>query len=415
MAHTLNRLSAVKVAKLNKPGRHADGGGLYLQISRAGTKSWTFRYMLNGAVHEMGLGPLGAISLAKARAIAAELRKQKWQGIDPLQKKREIRAQAKIEAAPTITFREAATAYIAARQSGWKNKKHAKQWSSTLEQYAYPVFGDLPVQSISVSHVTKAVEPIWSLKTETASRVRGRIEAVLDWAKARGYCNGENPARWRGHLENLLPARTGVHKVKHFPALPYPEISIFVSALTQRQGLAARALELLILTATRTAETLGARWIEFDLDQAVWTIPGERTKSGRVHRVPLGEPAVELLRKLQELGIDDEFVFPGQRRGKPLSNMAMLNVLARMKRNDITVHGFRSCFRDWAAELTGHGGDVVEMAIAHVVKNKVEAAYRRGDLFMKRKALMADWAGYCGQHHTPAEVVQLKRATPEAA
>lgn len=402
----MNRLTALAVKRATEPGRYPDGGGLFLQVSETGTQSWIYRYMLRGTLNEMGLGPVHAVGLADARAKAAVARSLKWSGVDPLKKKRDDRAAVRAQTQKSMSFKEAAEAYCAAHKAGWKNRKHADQWSNTLTTYAYPAFGDLPVQKINTGHVMQAVEPIWRDKTETASRVRGRIEAVLDWAKAHGHRDGENPARWRGHLENLLPERTKVRKVKHFSALPYTEVGAFMAGLRQQQGLAARALELLILTATRTGETIGARWTEFDLDQALWMLPAERTKTGKDHRIPLSDAAIALLRELQELKLSNQFVFPGERSGKPLSNMAMLKVLERMKRDDITVHGFRSTFRDWCAE-SGYSRELAEMALAHVVDNKVEAAYFRSDLFMNRKALMTDWARYCGQQAVPTRVIQL--------
>jgi integrase len=410
----MNRLTVLAVKNAKKKGRHADGGGLYLQVSSTGAKSWVYRYMLNRRVREIGLGPLHAFTLADARAKAAEARKLKWQGTDPLEEKRQSRAEEKGAVAQPLTFKDAATAYCAGHRSGWRNQKHADQWSHTLEKHAYPVFGDLAVSMVDVGHVMKAIEPIWTRIPETANRVRGRIEAILDWAKARGYRQGENPARWRGHLDNLLPAPGKVRRVQHFAALPYVEIGAFMAALRHHTGLAAKALELLILTATRTGETLGARWSEIDLDQAVWIIPGKRTKMGKEHRVPLSAAAIALLRRIADEHTDEELVFPGTKSGKSLSNMAMLKVLERMKL-DVTVHGFRSCFRDWAAEQTDHGRDVAEMALAHTIESKAEAAYRRGDLFMKRKALMEDWAKYCERVHESASVMELPKRAVDAA
>ena len=414
MARTIGRLTALTVAKAKTKGRYADGGDLYLQVSSSGAKSWIYRFMLNGRLREMGLGPVNAFSLAEARAKAAECRKLTWEGTDPIDARSAVRASATLEAAHVVTFREAATAYCAAHKAAWKNEKHADQWTSTLSRFAYPVFGDLPVQSVDVRLVMTAIEPLWASRTETASRLRGRIEAILDWAKARGYRDGENPARWRGHLENLLPKRSKVRKVQHHPALPYRDIGAFMAVLRRQQSLAARALELLILTATRTNEALGARWSEIDLDAAAWLVPGERTKMGRDHRIALSPPAVAILRELHKVS-EGEHVFPGGKRGKPLSNMSMLMLLKRMKRDDITVHGFRSSFRDWTAEQTNHGREVAEMALAHAVENKVEAAYRRGALFLKRKPLMEDWARYCAAEQSPGEVVQLKAGGSQAA
>jgi integrase len=394
MARPSNRLSAVEVRNVSQPGLYHDGDGLYLQVSPAGTKSWIYKYMLGGRAREMGLGPLSLISLGEARSRAFEARKLRLDGIDPIGARRAKRDAAKLEAAKSVTFDACASAYIDAHKAGWRNVKHQDQWRNTLKTYAGPVFGDLPVQGVDVGLVMKVLEPIWHEKAETASRLRGRIEAVLDWATARGYRTGENPARWRGHLDKLLPARGKVRKVEHHAALPYRELPAFMTKLQAQEGIAARALEFLILTAVRTGEVIGARWDEFNLDEGLWTIPAARMKAGREHRVPLSAPAAALIRKLKKLHIG-EFVFPGQKLTRPLSNMAMLKTLERMGRPDLTVHGFRSTFRDWVAEQTNATSEVAEMALAHTVGDKVEAAYRRGDLFEKRRELMEAWASYC--------------------
>lgn len=369
---------------------YADGGGLYLQVSRSGTKSWIFRFALDGREREMGLGPLHTIGLSEARALATEARRLKLEGIDPIDARRTRREEGRLEAARALRFEQAAAAFIKANKAGWKNAKHAAQWEATLRTYAHPVFGALPVAAVDTSLVLKALEPIWTEKPETASRLRGRIESVLDWATVRGYRKGENPARWRGHLEKLLPARAKVKAVEHHAALPYGEMPAFMSALREQQGVGPRALEFAILTAARTGEVIGATWGEIDIHAATWTIPKERMKARREHRVFLSGRALEILSALREARNSD-FVFPGGRPGKPLSNMALLATLKRMERSDLTAHGFRSTFRDWAAEATDYPSEVVEMALAHVVANKVEAAYRRGDLFEKRKGLMRDW------------------------
>jgi integrase len=294
-----------------------------------------------------------------------------------------------------MTFKACAEAYMAAHQAGWRNPKHRAQWTATLNTYVYSHFGDLPVQAVDVGLVMKAVEPIWTEKPETASRVRGRIEAVLDWATARGYRKGENPARWRGHLENLLPARSKVRRVEHHAALPYQEIGGFMAALCTQESVAARAFEFLILTAARTGEVIGARWDEFDLGERLWTVPGERMKAGREHRVPLSARAVEITQEMKAQQQDGQaFVFPGA-KGGALSNMALLMTLRRMGHADLTAHGFRSTFRDWAAERTNFPAEVAEMALAHTVSDKVEAAYRRGDLFQKRRQITEAWARFC--------------------
>jgi len=417
-----NKLSARTVASTNEPGRYADGGGLYLQVGATGGKSWLYRFMLAGKSREMGIGALADVSLSDARAAATEARKLVKSGIDPLAQReanREAaRAAAALAAAKAMTFRECAERFIEAHKPGWKNEKHRTQWPNTLRDYAYPVFGDLPVQDVDMPLVLKVLEPIWSEKTETASRVRGRIEAVLDWATVRGYRKGDNPARWRGQLSHLLPARGKVQKVEHHAALPYVEIGAFMAALRKREAIAARALEFTILTAARTGEVIGATWDEIDLEAATWTVPGERMKAGREHRVPLSDRALDIVREMRAAALaadreepaGDAPLFPSA-RGNPLSNMAMSMLLRRMERGDVTAHGFRSTFRDWAAERTAYPGEVVEMALAHTVGNKVEAAYRRGDLFEKRGRLMTDWATFCNTKpaESGATVVPLRR------
>ncbi|MEW6537908.1 MAG: integrase arm-type DNA-binding domain-containing protein [Pseudomonadota bacterium] len=386
----MSRLSALFVGRAKEPGMYADGGGLYLQISRSGTKSWIFRYSLNGREREMGLGPQHTITLADARVMATEARRMKLSGIDPIDARKAERQAKRLEDARAITFKQASAAYIKANKAAWKNPKHAAQWESTLTKYADPIFGDLPVAAIDTALVMKALEAIWSEKPETASRLRGRIESVLDWATAREYRTGENPARWRGHLDKILPARAKVQAVQHHAALPYCDLPAFMLSLGNQAGIGALALKFAILTAARTGEVIAATWDEMDLDAAMWIIPKERMKAKREHRVFLSAGALTILRPLKA-SARSNFVFSGSAPDKPLSNMAMLATLKRMKRNDLTTHGFRSTFRDWAAETTDYPSEVVEMALAHAVSNKVEAAYRRGDLFEKRKGLMAHW------------------------
>lgn len=404
-----NRLTAVKVARLKEPGRYGDGSGLWLHIGPNGGKSWVLRYMRHGRAREMGLGPLDLVSLGHARERAREARRALLDGVDPIDARQEKAAQRRLEAARGITFAACAEKYIAAHSAGWRNAKHGEQWRNTIATYAEPVIGKLPVAAIDTALVLKVLEPIWTEKPETAARVRGRIESILDWAAAREYRRGENPARWRGHLDKLLPSRRKVRRVKNHPAMPYAELPAFVAELRDRESISARALEFTILCAGRTGETIGARWPEIDIGQKVWAVPGERMKSDREHRVPLSNRAVELLGALpREEGSD--FVFVGGKRGKPLSNMAMLELVRGMKPNSGYVpHGFRSTFRDWAAECTAYPNEVVEMALAHVVSDKVEAAYRRGDLFEKRARLMRDWAGYCASKpRATADVVPLR-------
>jgi integrase len=359
----------------------------------------------------MGLGPLDAVTLADARVKALDARRLRLAGVDPINARNDALAEARLEAAKSITFRDAAERYMEAHKAGWRSAKHGDQWRTTLETYAYPVFGDLPVQGVDVALVMKVLEPIWGTRTETASRVRGRIESVLDWAAARGYRLGENPARWRGHLQNLLPRRSRVRKVEHLPALPYGEVGAFMADLRRQQGTAASALEFLILTACRTGEGVGARWREFNTGEGVWTVPAERVKSGREHRVPLSPPSLAVINAMQTVRTTergDGFVFPGGKRSRPLSNTALMAVVKRLGRSDITVHGFRSTFRDWAAERTNYPREVAEMALGHAVSDKVEAAYRRSDLFEKRRRLMVEWARFCGVRVQAGKVVAIR-------
>lgn len=387
----IHRLNSLKINSPLKPGYYSDGGGLYLQVSQFDTKSWVFRFTLNKK-REMGLGPIHDIPLKKAREIAQECRLLLREGIDPITYRKERRAQAQNKSAAFMTFRDCTEKYIRNNQAGWSNPKHAKQWTSTLETYAYPVIGPLPVSAIETTHIMEILEPIWSKKNETAKRVRGRIESILDAARVAKLRTGENPARWKGHLDKLLPASFKVAKVVHHPSLPYAEMGNFMTALRMQDGIAPSALEFLILTAARTNEVIDATFDEFDLDKGVWIIPAERMKAKREHRVPLSPRVIQIVRALEKVRQNDH-VFPGQ-RGKGLSNMAFLQLLKRMKRTEITVHGFRSTFRDWAAEQTAHPSDVVEMALAHSVGNQVQQAYFRTDLFEKRTKLMRDWARY---------------------
>jgi integrase len=388
MARMMRRLTALKVARAKRPGMYADGDGLYLQVTKGGA-SWVYRYMLNRRAREMGLGPLHTIALAEARELAREARKLRYKRIDPIEDRRAVRAQQLLEAATAMTFRECAERYIASHRAGWRNAKHTEQWESSLRRFAFPVIGALPVQAIDTALVLKVLEPIWTAKPETASRVRGRIEAVLDWAKASGYRTGENTARWKGHLKKLLPDRSKVRQVKHYGALPYAELPNLIVELRAQDGIVARALEFTILTAARVSEAVGARWAEISGD--VWTIPAERMKGGKAHRAPLSRRAMELLGALPRNG---DLIFPGPKLGRALNINAPRKLLIGIGHR-ITVHGFRSSFRDWAADGTDFPGEVAEMALAHVVADKVEAAYRRGDMFEKRRRLMEAWATFC--------------------
>lgn len=381
-----------------KPGRHADGAGLHLLVKESGARSWVYRFMLKGKSRDIGLGAAGqgGISLADARDLASALRLKVKAGVDPLQERQQAASEALALAQAAqvagVTFKAVAEAYIGANEASWRNDKHRQQWRNTLASYVYPVMGELPVADIGTAHVLKILEPIWADKTETASRLRGRIETVLDAAKARGYRDGENPARWRGHIAQILPARSRLTR-GHHKAMPYDAVPAFLAQLHDRDAMAALALEFVVLTATRTSEVIGATWAEVDLAKALWTIPAARMKAGKEHRVPLSPRAVQILETVKPLGKPS--LFPSDKGGK-LSTMAMAMLLRRMK-VDCTVHGFRSGFRDWAAECTGYAHEVCEMALAHVIGNKSEAAYRRGDMFVKRRRLMDDWASYCGR------------------
>ncbi|WP_366656651.1 integrase arm-type DNA-binding domain-containing protein [Fodinicurvata sp. EGI_FJ10296] len=391
------RLSARKVATAKVPGRYADGGNLFLLVKPGGAKSWVFRYKVNYRERQMGLGPVDLVSLADAREKALSYRRQLADGIDPQEHRRDEKAAAEKESARAITFETAAESYIEAHEAAWRNEKHKGQWRSTLKTYAYPVFGDKPVADVDTGLVLQAIEPIWSTKPETASRLRGRIESVLDWAAVDGLREGLNPARWRGHLQNRLPAKAKVRKVEHHAALPYAELPAFMATLREQVGTSARALEFAILTVARTSEVLGATWDEIDLDRdggAVWTIPADRMKAGKEHRVPLPPAAARIVQDMGTMFGRTGYVFPGQRKGKPLSNMAFLMLLRRMGRGDLTAHGFRSTFRDWVAETTSYPSEIAEQALAHIVGSAVERAYRRGDVFEKRRALMADWINF---------------------
>jgi integrase len=399
MARVFGKLSPTKVAKVTAPGLHADGGNLYLQVSPSGAKSWSFRFMLDSRAREMGLGPLHTIGLAEARARAAEARRLLLDRIDPIEHRQNSRQQSSMAAARAKSFEACADAYIKAHGASWSNAKHAQQWRATLSTYAYPVFGDLPVAAIDLGLVVQVLEPIWTAKPETATRLRGRIEAILDYAKTRGWRSGDNPARWKGVLENVLPAKGRIVRVKHHAALPWRGLPPFMTRFAGQRGIAAQALAFTILTAVRTGDVIGASWREFDLGQGIWTIPAARVKGRqRDHRVPLSKVALRIVREIASLNGSCEphgFVFPGEQAAKGLSNMALLAVLRRMGRGDITTHGFRSTFRDWAAEVTDYRHEVVEAALAHVVDDKVVAAYRRTDFFDRRRDLMDDWGRFC--------------------
>ena len=393
----MGRLTAKKIENLTEAGTYEDGNGLRLVVKASGRKSWVLRFQLAGQRREMGLGSYPTLGLKEARLTASAQRRQLVDHIDPLAtrnvQRKALRAAQQAEAAKTVTFKEAALAYIAAHRAGWKNVKHAQQWESTLSTYAYPIIGHLSVQDVSTAHVLEILQPIWTTKTETASRVRNRVELVLDAAKARNLRNGENPARWRGHLDKLFPKRSKVRTVKGHAAMPWAELPGFMSELGQLEAISARALELTILSACRTSEVIKARWTEVDLERGIWTIPAERMKAGKEHRVPLCEAILASLARVPRVE-SNPHLFPGMKTDQPLSNLAMTMTMRRLHKGHFTVHGFRSTFRDWAAERTHYPREVCEMALAHRTADGAEAAYWRSDIFDKRRALMADWARY---------------------
>ena len=404
------KLTALQVKNLTTPGHHGDGGGLYLRI-RDGRKVWFFRYKVQGKTHWLGLGPAGDYTLAEAREAARQCRRQLREGIDPLEARRAAKDAA--QASREMTFKAVAEAYIAAHKDTWRNAKHREQWPSTLETYVYPRFGQKPVNAVTVHDVLGVLRPIWHEKPETASRVRGRIETVLDSATAQHLRAGENPARWRGHLEHLLPKREKLAKVEHHAAAPWAELPTLYRKLTESKGMAALCLRFLILTAARSGEARGATWGEIDMKAKTWTVPAERMKADREHRVPLSAPALAILQEMAQLGTDPaRLVFPGQAKGKPLSDVALNKALATAGGGDFTVHGMRSTFRDWCAErATGYPREVAEAALAHTNKDKVEAAYLRGDHFEQRRRLMDSWATHATTPAAPAgRVVSIGKA-----
>lgn len=394
MASVRNRLTVAAVNGMKKPGLHADGDGLYLRVSASGTKGWIFRFKLNGRQRDAGLGRYPSVSLAQARKGADAFRLHVACGRDPIEVREAERAAERAASIEPWTFERCARAYIASYDAGWRNDKHRAQWPSSLARYVYPKIGSRAVDSIATSDVMRVLQPIWNSKPETASRIRGRIERVLNWAKAQGYRGGEKPAQWRGHFDQLLPAKSKVRQVVHHAAMPYADVPSFMKRLRNESSISACALEFLILTASRTGETLGAMWDEIDWDRSVWQIPGQRMKAGKDHIVPLNDRAVEILKTLHEVRSND-YVFLGLKPGRALSQMSLLMLLRRMKCGQFTAHGFRSSFRDWTAECHSASAEVAEMALAHTVSNAVEAAYRRGNLLEKRRSLMRDWGSYC--------------------
>lgn len=436
----MSKLTAIGVRSIKEAGRFADGNGLYLQVAPGGSKQWLLRYKVSGRERQMGLGPAGEppgrIPLSEARRLAAEAKGMLRESIDPIDARRATKKQVQADRlrAELHTFRATAQAYIAAREKEWRNEKHRAQWSSTLKAYAFPIIGSMPVSAVDTQAILQVLTPIWDAKPETASRLRGRLESILDYARSRDLRNGENPARWRGHLAHTLPKPGKLRRVRHHAALPWKHVAAFMAALRTQPGMSARALEFAILTAARSGEALGARWQEIDLEAAAWTIPAERMKAGREHRVPLSGAVLDLLKTLQQLSRGPMSpVFPGRLPSAPLSGMALEMLIRRMNsdsglsmqptepkrqpdsmsprwsdRNDraITPHGFRSTFRDWIGEASSFPTDLAEAALAHTVRDKTVAAYARGDLFEKRRTLMTAWALFCRQEARPHESIR---------
>lgn len=430
MARETREMSALEVGRINATGYHHVGGvsGLVLQVSKTGTKSWLMRVAVGGKRREIGMGGYPDVTLAGAREAARVVREKIKSGIDPIAERAAARSALAAAVASALTFKQAAAKFIEANEAGWKNAKHAAQWTSTLETYAYPTIGNLQVSHVETSHVVGILEPIWNTKTETASRLRGRIESVLDWAKVRGYRKGENPARWKGHLDHILPPRAKVQKVRHHTALDYRDIGAFMAALKAVDGMGARALEFAILCASRSNEVRGATWAEIDEKAGVWIIPAERMKAEREHRVPLSPAAFALLESQPRM-VGTNLIFPSG-KNDVLSDMTLTAVIRRMHEAStkageagwcdntgkvITAHGFRSSFRDWAGETTAYPREVIEHALAHLLKDKAEAAYQRGDLLDKRRRLMGDWAKYCATPAKVAGVTPIRTKNQEAS
>jgi integrase len=409
MARKIERLSAVRVRTLKQPGYFNDGGNLYFRVAPGGTTGWIFRWSANGKTRDMGLGAYPQISLAAARKHAEECRALVQRGLDPIEQRRAQRGAQRVAEAKLLTFDDAVRLYIKDNESGWRSPKHRMQWGKTLADYASPVFGKLPVSAVDDGLVLRALKPIWNDKPDTASRVRGRIESVLNWARVHGYRTGENPARWKGHLDQVLPKKSEIRPAENFPAMHHRQVGAFMARLRERSDIAARCLEFLVLTAARSGEARGARFTEIDRDAAVWVIPPERHKTGKktrlAHRVPLSPRALAIVEEMRACG--GQYVFPG-RSDRPLSTGALLMLLERMNRGDVTAHGFRATFRTWVSEETSFPTDVAEAALGHVNGTKVEQAYVRGTMFDKRRKLMEAWATYCANTGS-GDVVPMRR------
>ena len=412
MRRGINRLRPLQIERFKGPGKLSDGNGLYLVVGLNGSRTWVFRYTRQGQAVELGLGAVASVPVKQARAAAADLRGALAAGEDPRAHRARQRQLVALKHARSVTFEKAAEQYIEANKAGWRNAKHGAQWTATLKRYAYPVFGNSAVADVTVADVLRVLLPIWSTKPETASRLRGRIEAVLDYGRVHGWREGENPARWKGGLEMTLPARGKVRRIKHHAAMPYVEVPALLKTLAVADGVAPLALRFVILTAIRTGEAIGARWSEFDTAARLWTIPADRMKAGREHRVPLSDQACEVLEQLPRMS---EWVFPGRKAKTGLSNMSLLQTLRRIDKGDVTTHGFRSSFRDWAAEQTAFPREVIESALAHTIGSQVELAYLRSDLLEKRRALMAAWGRHCAGLPEASQVLELRAGRRRAA
>jgi len=408
MAKTVKQLKDLQIRRFTKPGAYPDGEGLYLQVRDSGAKDWFYRYEVAGKGRKRGLGSYPTISLERAREDALVCRQLRKQGIDPIEHYKEIELNKDLEKAKSTTFKECALTYIDTHRHGWRNKKHESQWRNTLKTYAYPTIGDLPVQAIDIDLVMKVLEPIWFEKTETASRIRQRIENVLDWATVRKLRKGDNPALWRGRLDKLLPKRTKVQKTVHFAAMDYKDVPEYFQSLRAKDTLASKALAFTILTATRSGEARAATRSE--INDNVWIIPDSRMKAEREHRVPLSDEAMKIIKEMEPFERQtDDLIFPGLAHAKPISEASLLKIV-KQDHPTLTVHGFRSSFRDWCAEQTSYPREVAEAALAHTLKDKTEAAYQRSDMFEKRRKLMDSWADYCLKVQTDADVVPINKA-----
>lgn len=410
MARQIQNLTARKCETIKDPGYYADGQNLYLQVSKTLSKSWLFIYKFQGRKHEIGLGGYPDIPLALAREAAARWRKVLIEGDNPIEIKRALEAEKQRNRVDNPTFAQCAAKFIESHRAGWKNRKHAQQWENTLHQYAFPIIGNRQVKEIDTSLVMRVFEPIWLEKNETATRLRGRIENILDWASVHKYRQGDNPARWRGHLDKLLSSPNKVQRTKHFKALPYREMHGLFLALRSNGSVSAIALEFLILAAARTGEVIGAQWNEIDLNQKIWIIPAERMKAKKEHRVPLTSRTLEILSIVKQLQ-ETDYIFPGRTKSGGLSNAAMDKLLQVTLNYDATVHGFRSTFRDWASEITNFPHELCEMALAHTIKNQAEAAYRRGDMLEKRRVMMETWLAYIETKPVQGEEISLRETT----